>query len=213
MITRNTSLQMDGLDLLRGLPDACAAAAVYDPQYRAVLDKLKFGNEGERSALPQMSDALIQKMMVEIARVVRPRGHVFVWVDKYSLASAHYDRWLERTTKFAVVDLICWSKLRFGMGKRSRSSCEYVIVLRRHPVRADVWSDHTIPDCWTEHADTSIHPHAKPHVLMSKLIAATTKRGDLVVDPCAGGFGILEVCKRLRREFIGCDIVGHCPQP
>jgi DNA modification methylase len=33
-----------------------------------------------------------------------------------------------------------------------------------------------------------------------------TEQGELVVDPCAGSFVVLEVCKELEREFIGVDL-------
>jgi hypothetical protein len=36
----------DALALLRALPDACSPLVVFDPQYRALLDRQKYGNEG-----------------------------------------------------------------------------------------------------------------------------------------------------------------------
>jgi site-specific DNA-methyltransferase (adenine-specific) len=45
---RNVAQRGDALELLKTLPDACAALAFFDPQHRGVLDKLKFGNEGAR---------------------------------------------------------------------------------------------------------------------------------------------------------------------
>jgi site-specific DNA-methyltransferase (adenine-specific) len=47
-LKRNVAQSGDALDLLRSLPDACAALAFFDPQHRGVLDKLAFGNEGAR---------------------------------------------------------------------------------------------------------------------------------------------------------------------
>jgi hypothetical protein len=38
----------DGLDLLRGTPDNYSKMIIFDPQYREVLDQLKYGNEGDR---------------------------------------------------------------------------------------------------------------------------------------------------------------------
>ena len=35
---------------------------------------------------------------------------------------------------------------------------------------------------------------------------ATTQERDLVVDPCAGSFVVLEVCQELNREFLGVDL-------
>jgi hypothetical protein len=37
-------------------------------------------------------------------------------------------------------------------------------------------------------------------------VEATTEKGDLIVDPCAGSFIVLEVCQETRREFLGCDL-------
>ena len=50
------------------------------------------------------------------------------------------------------------------------------------------------------------HPHQKPRELIKSLILATTQEGDLIVDPCAGSFVVLEVCQELNRKFFGCDL-------
>jgi len=50
------------------------------------------------------------------------------------------------------------------------------------------------------------HPHQKPRELTKALIEATTQEKDLVVDPCAGSFVVLEVCQELNRKFLGCDL-------
>jgi DNA modification methylase len=42
--------------------------------------------------------------------------------------------------------------------------------------------------------------------LIKALITATTEKGDLIVDPCAGSFIVLEVCQELNREFCGVDL-------
>ena len=51
-----------------------------------------------------------------------------------------------------------------------------------------------------------IHPHSKPIELQKRLIAATTKDGELVLDPAAGGYSVFEACKAVNRDFIGGDI-------
>jgi len=59
-VVRNIAQQGDALALLCALPHACTPLAFLDPQHRAVLDKLKFGNEGTRqrgrAALPAMTE-------------------------------------------------------------------------------------------------------------------------------------------------------------
>lgn len=60
----NKRLKMDGLQLLSMIPEKTVSAVFFDPQYRGILDKMKYGNEGksrgkERALLPQMSDQII----------------------------------------------------------------------------------------------------------------------------------------------------------
>lgn len=51
------------------------------------------------------------------------------------------------------------------------------------------------------------HPHSKPIELQKQLILATTSEGDYVLDPAAGGYSVLKACEKLKRIFIGCDLV------
>jgi hypothetical protein len=52
-----------------------------------------------------------------------------------------------------------------------------------------------------------LHAHIKPIGLISRLIGAVTKPGDLVVDPAAGSFVVMKAAHALGREFIGCDLI------
>ena len=45
-INRNRAKSGDALALLRSLLDSCASLVCLDPQYREVLEKLSYGNEG-----------------------------------------------------------------------------------------------------------------------------------------------------------------------
>lgn len=203
---------MSGHALLRALPSRTASAAFLDPQYRAILDKMGYGNEGKnrekaRAALPAMSERTIAHYVEEIERVLKPSGHLFLWVDKFIVAEARHLSFF-RYSSLARVDLICWNKLRPGMGRRARCRSEYLVVAQKPPTRAaGVWTDHRIDDCWPEQSDRSLHPHAKPHQLTERLIRAVTKRGDLVVDPCSGSYGVLDACRLSGRRFVGCDLV------
>src|SRR3990167_4361712 len=81
----DTRQRMDGLKFLKLLPKESIPLVFFDPQYRSVMDKQKYGNEGknrgrERAELPQMSDALIKKFIAEIERVLIPSGHLMLWV-------------------------------------------------------------------------------------------------------------------------------------
>lgn len=211
-VERNARQQIEAVEMLSRIPDKIAALVIFDPQYRAVLDHLKFGNEGARqkarAKLPQMADDTISFLVEEAQRILRPSGHLALWIDKFSLGSGQHLKYLRRARLLQVVDLIAWNKMSFGMGRRTRGTTEYLVVAQRQPTAAKgVWTDHSLVDCWPEGRDTIRHPHAKPHVLTERLIRAVTKKGDLVVDPCAGGYGVLDACVLTKREFIGGDLI------
>ena len=201
--------QMDGLALLDNFQDSTVAVAFLDPQYRGVLDKLAYGNEGarqiQRSQLPQMNTETIQAFLAELARVLRPSGHLFLWVDKFHLVTGVHP-WIDGLP-LEIVDMITWDKKRIGMGYRSRRQAEHLVVLQKLPKRAKgCWNDHSIPDVWSEKASKG-HAHTKPIDLQTRLIWATTKPGDIVVDPAAGSYSVLEACSAVGGlTFYGSDI-------
>lgn len=212
----NRRNQMDGLHLLSQIKDNSIKTAFFDPQYRGVLDKLSYGNEGKgrgkaRSSLTQMPEDVILSFIKELDRVLTPSGHLFLWVDKFHLCQGVLG-WLT-DTKLQLVDMIAWDKERIGMGYRSRRKSEYLIVLQKTPVRAKgCWNDHGIPDVWGEKVEKT-HPHSKPIELQKRLIEATTDVGDYVLDPAAGGYSVFEACKQCGRNFIGGDIkYGDTPE-
>ena len=208
---RNARQRMNGYDLLKSVRDGGAKLVFCDPQYRAVLDKMAYGNEGARqkgrASLPQMPEAQIGRFLRQIERILAPSGHLVLWTDKFAIGTGWHVSVLRHLQELQLVDLICWNKLRPGMGRRARCVSEYAVIVQKNPIRAKgIWTDRAIWDCWPEMADRGRHPHAKPHLLMERLIRATTKRGDLVVDPCAGGYGVLAACELSGREFLGCDL-------
>lgn len=203
----------DGLKLLTSLDSDSVPLVFFDPQYRGVLDKLKYGNEGERqkrrAALPQMTDFNIWEFGIEINRVLKPSGHCAMWMDKFIVCNFTSARFFGDSHSINIVDLITWETGRFGMGRRTRRCGEYLMILQKDPTRAkDVWTDHGIRDVWREKVDNSDHVHRKPHDLQKRIIRTVTKRGDLVVDPCAGSFSVFEACRETGRKFLGCDIMG-----
>jgi site-specific DNA-methyltransferase (adenine-specific) len=50
----------------------------------------------------------------------------------------------------------------------------------------------------------------KPKALIERLVKASSNEGDLVADFYSGSFTTAEVCKDLKRNFIGCDINPNC---
>lgn len=205
----NKKNKIDGLDLLDNIAPKSIKVVFFDPQYRGVLDKLNYGNEGinrgrARHNLTQMSEQTIINFIEKIDKVLVPSGHLFLWVDKFHLCQGVLD-WFTNT-ELCLVDMIVWDKDKLGMGYRSRRKSEYLIVFQKSPTRAkDVWTNHSIPDVWTEKV-IKTHPHSKPINLQKELILATSSENEYVLDPAAGGYSVLEACRLTNRNFIGGDI-------
>lgn len=227
--------RMDGLDLLRWVGSGEAAAVFLDPQYRALLDKMDYGNDkSPRAALPQMTASTIIDMRCEVARVLRPGGYLFQWTDKLEALSGRWGDQVALGWKLDglhLVDMITWEKARWGNGYRSRRKSEFLLVLQCHPKGIKTWKDHSIPDVWGPVLEKSQrerlyaegtykgvlrqlktaerpHPHLKPLGLQSRLVECVTWPGDLVLDPCAGGRSVLEVCRLTGRSYLGSDLRG-----
>jgi site-specific DNA-methyltransferase (adenine-specific) len=204
----NVAQRSDALDLLRSLSNACASLVFFDPQHRAVLDKLQSGNEGARqrgrAELPAMTEEYIDTACRECTRVLEPGGYLMRWVDTFCLCEGHHLRIIDVVKP---VDLIAWDNLRPGKGKRTRRRDDYLLVLQKPPISARTWRDRGVPNRWPEKVDRKIHPHVKPVGLIERLIATVTEINDLVVDPAAGGFGVMHAARRLGRNFCGCDLV------
>lgn len=205
----NFKNRVDGLVLLNNIKDSKIKVSFFDPQYRGVLDKLKYGNEGKnrgkaRHDLQQMSEETIISFIKEIDRVLIPSGHLFLWVDKFHLCTGVLS-WFDETN-LKLVDMITWDKGKIGMGYRTRRKSEYLIVLQKEPIKAKgCWNDHSIPDVWVEKTE-KIHAHSKPIELQRRLIEATSNEHDYILDPAAGGYSVFSACKLCNREFIGGDI-------
>jgi site-specific DNA-methyltransferase (adenine-specific) len=201
----------DALEFLQSLPDGCAKLGFFDAQFRELLNRQKYGNEGVnrqsvRAALPAMTPNFIDTVIHEFARVLAPSAYLMRWVDKFVLCEGRH---LGISTElFKIVDLIATDSGRIGMGYRTRYRGDFLLVMQRPPTKARAtWSDHSIPDRWIERVDRTVHPHVKPIGLITRLIAATTMPGDLLVDPAAGSFAVMTAAHRIGRNFIGCDAV------
>ena len=209
----NQRNQFDGLDLLATLDTETIPLCVFDPQYRGILDKMQYGNEGvsrgrARSSLPQMSQDIIAEFIGGISRVLVPSGHLFLWADKFHICTG-VGPWVEEWG-LEVVDLVTWNKDRIGMGYRTRRVGEYLLILQKPPKRAKgVWQSHDIPDVVTEKVERIGNVHPKPVNLQARLIEAVTDPGDVVLDPAAGSYSVMTAAHQVGRQFLGCDIASY----
>jgi hypothetical protein len=86
----------------------------FDPQYRGVLDKWKYGNEGARQRgrfdLRAMTSDYIDVCCREVARVLTPSGYLLRWTDTFHLCEGDH----RRIGELKCVDLIAWDSVPGG---------------------------------------------------------------------------------------------------
>lgn len=71
-----------------------------------------------------------------------------------------------------------------------------------HP--SNIWTDITVP-FWSMSENTD-HPTQKPEKLIAKIILASSKPGDMILDPFLGCGTTAVVASKLGREYVGVEI-------
>ncbi|TRZ51348.1 site-specific DNA-methyltransferase [bacterium] len=74
-----------------------------------------------------------------------------------------------------------------------------------HP--SNLWTDITIP-FWSMPENTD-HPTQKPEKLVAKIILASTREGDVILDPFLGSGTTSVVAKKLNRKYVGIEMNGE----
>ena len=120
----------DGLQLMNSINDDVISAAFFDPEYEGILKYLQYGNQDRQRArlsLPQMSDRQIHAFIIELYRIIKPSGYLFLWMDVFSMLESLSD-WIGNIP-FAKTSLITWDKGISGTGWRARHRSEYLLLL------------------------------------------------------------------------------------
>ncbi len=68
---------------------------------------------------------------------------------------------------------------------------------------SNLWTDLTVP-FWSMPENTD-HPTQKPEKLLAKIILASTRENDLILDPFLGSGTTAVVAKKLNRNFVGIE--------
>lgn len=98
-------------------------------------------------------------------------------------------------------ETILWAKKR---DKKAKHYFDYKLMkhLNGGKQDKDVWRGGLTPQ---SEKTFGKHPTQKPLYLLKKLILASTKEGDLVLDPFCGSSTTGVACKKLGRRYIGID--------
>jgi len=225
----------DSYETLRQLPDRCIDLVFADPPYNLQLrgellrpDNSKVDGvteEWDRFDSIQAYDTFTRAWLTEARRVLKPTGAIWVigsYHNIYRLGAALQD------LGFWVLNEVVWRKTnpmpnfhgtRFtnahetliwcAVSERARYTFNYD-AMKALNEDLQMRSDWLLPICsgperLKDEDGHKAHPTQKPEALLHRVILASTKPGDLVLDPFFGTGTTGVVAKRLGRRWLGIE--------
>ena len=225
----------DCLEVMRGLPAASVDLIFADPPYNLQLrgDLHRPDNshvdavteDWDRFASFAAYDAFTRDWLAEARRLLKPDGALWTigsYHNVFRLGAALQD------AGFWLLNDVIWRKtnpMPNFRGKRLTNAHETLIWAARSETSRYVFnydalkaandglqmrSDWTLPLCTGgERLRTAegakLHPTQKPEALLHRVLVATTRPGDVVLDPFFGAGTTGAVAKRLGRRWIGIE--------
>lgn len=215
--------QGDAIALLKGIQSDSVDLIIADPPYN--LGK-NYGNSGDSLSFDEYL-IFTKEWLSEARRVLRPNGTIYVFMG-VRFISYLYDI-LDRQLGLVFNSWICWHYTQ-GMGKKRGFSPRHDDILMftktpeftfdldavrvpqkfyrsRNNMRGanpgDVWEFSHVHYCNKNRRD---HPTQKPEGLIERMVLASSRENEIVLDPFAGSGTTLRVCQQLNRGCIGFEL-------
>ena len=207
-------LNLNSLDVLKALPNACVDLIVTDPPYR-VTSRGNAGNTGGmlkkelnlKGKVFEHNDIKVSDYAYDFFRVLKDGSHCYVMTNHKHL---HEMLNVFKDAGFVFTKALVWDKGNKIMGTFYMSCFEYILFFRKgkakkinHCGTADILR---IPNKKTKLQGKNIHDTEKPVALFEVLIANSSQPNDIVLDPFMGVGGAGIACKRLGRYFVGVEL-------
>ncbi|HVN66078.1 MAG TPA: site-specific DNA-methyltransferase [Methanomicrobiales archaeon] len=208
----------DALGLLRGVPGGSIDLVVTDPPF-AIDFRPQRNNynrtgsrvvEGYREIAAKDYLSFTEEWMGEACRALRPTGSLYVFSGWNRLRDVLQA--LDETGLTTVNHLI-W-KYQFGVFTKKRyvTSHYHILFAVKDPKKyffskaehypEDVWVINR--EYWTGKRKT---PTKLPLALVKKILAFSSREGDLVLDPFLGSGTVAVAAKEMGRHYLGFEIV------
>ncbi|WP_130855673.1 DNA-methyltransferase [Olivibacter jilunii] len=214
-IIENRKIQLyrdDAISFLKKLPDGSIDIIISDPAYSGMNQRLKIGSgkivgkytKGENNGRWFMefgdSEENYEQFLAECYRVLRSNRHIYLMFDSYSLIT------LAPVVRrvFEIKNLICWDKVRIGLGYYFRRRHEFVIMASKGKRAISLRG---IPDVWRINRVNSYrYPTQKPTEVFQLMLKASAERGFMVCDPFFGSGSSAIAAIKENCRFVGSDI-------
>lgn len=195
----------DARDVLPTLAAGSVDLVLTDPPYNAINRRtggLRAIDKGDADALP----VDVESVAAEFVRLMR--GSAYVWCS-----DEQYTDWCLSFKRAGLTTRICawWKSDPSPMnGEHLWLSALELCVFARKP--SAYFGLHCAAPIWKGPVERDVdHPCPKPEWLMRRLILASTKAGDIILDPYVGSGTTLRAAKDLGRRAIGIELSEeHC---
>jgi DNA modification methylase len=196
MLPINQVLQGDCTRVLRQLPDECVDLVVTDPPY-GVHYQDRFG----RTVANDDDPSRILGAFTDLYRVLKPNS-LCVSFYGWSFVDEFFRAW--RSAGFRPVGHIVWVKKYASRTRflRYRHEQAYLLAKGRPALPAEPIDD-VRPWVFSGNAD---HPTQKAVRILTPLIEAFTRRGQIVLDPFAGSGSTLVAAAITGRRYLGIEL-------
>jgi site-specific DNA-methyltransferase (adenine-specific) len=188
-------VQADARDFLPSLPDEYADLIVTDPPY--VSD---FASAPDGDRFPQLPDDAWEDIFAELYCVLAPDSHTYVFADRrirpiFEAAA--------KAARFRVHHALIWNKQSVGPGHSVwRPQHEYILFFSKGSRRGNSKS---LGDVLSGPRPRG-YPTEKPVKVLKRLIAQSSERGELVLDPFCGSGSTGMAARELGRRALLCDV-------
>ena len=196
ILEKNSVIQGDCLEVMKDIPDKSIDLLLTDIPYNGVNRK----SNGLRNLDKGKADILnisLGDLMKEFIRVVKGSGYIFCgWSQISEIVDILKDKGIS-------VRLCCWRKTNPSPmnGKVIwLSGAEYCVYFKFPNA---TFNEHCKNVVWDFPCGRGkVHPTEKPIKLFEYLVKASSKVGDIVLDPFAGSGTTAIACKNTNRNYI-----------
>lgn len=219
--------------VLKSLPEKYVDVIFADPPYflsgggvschsgkQVSVDK----GDWDKTMTPQEKLAFNRKWLRSCRRVLKDNGSIWISGTFHNIYSVGVALELEG---YSIINNITWQKPNPAPNLACRcftNSTETIIWARKidgkgrkgkhyfnYPLMKEINGGKQMKDVWTLNLPTKAekefgkHPTQKPLSVLERILLASTKEGDLILDPFNGSGTTGIACQFLKRNYIGID--------
>lgn len=203
-IEENTIIHADSLTVLRQMETESVDAIVTDPPYGINYQS------GNRKVNPHgkiaNDNAPFIWFLFDAFRVLKPGGSIICFT-RWDVEQTFIDAM--KLAGFTVKSEVIWDKVTRGMGDLKAQfapSHENIVFAIKGKYSFPGQRPRDLVTFSKLNGSQMIHPTEKPVGLLTQLITAVTKPGDLILDPFAGSGSTCVAAKKTGRRFIGIEV-------